>query len=91
MSSTAASPSIEQQLQEQWNDALGRLRNKHWFQSDWDIASFAIFFAFIGLILVLIILVLIRCFCCCCCDCDSQVDRRKYKQKVGVENLGMEP
>ncbi|XP_068099589.1 small integral membrane protein 22 [Hyperolius riggenbachi] len=88
MSTTA---SINQQLQDQWNDLYGRLTSKQFFQSDWDIAAFSIFFAFIGLILVLIILVLIRCFCCCCCDCDSHVDKRKYTQKVGVDNMALEP
>ncbi|CAJ0954732.1 unnamed protein product [Ranitomeya imitator] len=69
------SNNIGQQLENQWNDVLGRLATKQLFQSDWDIAAFAIFFTFIGLILLLILLVLIRCCCCCCCDCDSQVDK----------------
>lgn len=89
MSNTTAN--IGQQLQNQWNDILGRITSKQFFQSDWDIAAFAVFFTFIGLILVLVALVLIRCFCCCCCDCDSKVDKRKYTQKVGVDNLAMEP
>ncbi|XP_040212263.1 small integral membrane protein 22 [Rana temporaria] len=91
MSNATATSSIEQQLQSQWNDILGRITSKQFFQSDWDIAAFAVFFTFIGLILVLVALVLIRCFCCCCCDCDSQVNRRKYTKKVGVDNLAMEP
>ncbi|KAM4024606.1 small integral membrane protein 22 [Anomaloglossus baeobatrachus] len=86
-----SSNNIGQQLEDQWNDVLGRLATKQMFQSNWDIAAFAIFFVFIGLILLLILLVLIRCCCCCCCDCDSPVDKRKYKQKVGVDNLAMEP
>uniref|UniRef100_W5KTJ9 Uncharacterized protein n=1 Tax=Astyanax mexicanus TaxID=7994 RepID=W5KTJ9_ASTMX len=45
-----------------------RLKSKQLFQSDWDIASFAIFFIFIGMVLLLVVLVIIRCCCCCCCD-----------------------
>ncbi|XP_018414095.1 PREDICTED: small integral membrane protein 22 [Nanorana parkeri] len=91
MSNSSTAASIEDQLKDQWNDVLGRISSKQFFQSDWDIAAFVIFFAFIGLILLLCVLVLIRCCCCCCCDCDSQVDKRKYTQKVGVDNLAMEP
>ncbi|KAM4698153.1 small integral membrane protein 22 [Rhinophrynus dorsalis] len=79
------------QLESQWNDILGRVASKQMFQSDWDIAAFVVFFVFIGLILLLVLLVLIRCCCCCCCDCDSPVNKKHYKQKVGVDNMGMEP
>ncbi|XP_066432814.1 small integral membrane protein 22 [Eleutherodactylus coqui] len=82
---------IGQQLENQWNDAVKRLANKQWFETDWDVAAFVIFFTFIGLVLLLILLVLIRCFCCCCCDCESQVGKRRYKHKVGVDNLALEP
>ncbi|CAH2307893.1 Hypothetical predicted protein [Pelobates cultripes] len=82
--------SIQQQFQDQWNDVLGKIASKQIFQSDWDIAAFVIFFTFIGLILFLIVLVLIRCFCCCCCDCDSTGNKKHYKQKIGVDNHGME-
>ncbi|XP_075422295.1 small integral membrane protein 22 [Ascaphus truei] len=86
-----SSSDLGTQLKDQWNDVLGRLATKQMFQSNWDIAAFVVFFTFIGLILLLILLVLIRCFCCCCCDCDSPVKKKHYKQKVGVDNLGMEP
>ncbi|XP_027027700.1 small integral membrane protein 22 [Tachysurus vachellii] len=77
---------LQQQFQNQVNDVFTRLENKQMFQSDWDIASFAIFFIFIGMVLLLIILVLIRC-CCCCCLCDEKPRRHK----VGIENMGLEP
>ncbi|KAJ0000676.1 hypothetical protein NQD34_005696, partial [Periophthalmus magnuspinnatus] len=54
-----------------FNDVLSRFQSKEFFQSDWDIASFAVFFIFIGMVLLLFILVLIRCCCCCCCDEDK--------------------
>uniref|UniRef100_A0A665U0J2 Uncharacterized protein n=1 Tax=Echeneis naucrates TaxID=173247 RepID=A0A665U0J2_ECHNA len=57
----------QQEFEEQFNDVVSRLQSKQLFQSDWDIASFAVFFIFIGMVLLLFILVLIRC-CCCCCD-----------------------
>uniref|UniRef100_A0A3Q3INS6 Small integral membrane protein 22 n=1 Tax=Monopterus albus TaxID=43700 RepID=A0A3Q3INS6_MONAL len=57
-----------QEFEDQFNDVVSRLQSKQMFQSDWDIASFAIFFIFIGMVLLLLILVLIRCCCCCCCD-----------------------
>lgn len=39
---------LQQEFQNQVNDVFTRLQNKQMFQSDWDIASFAIFFIFIG-------------------------------------------
>ncbi|KAJ8374151.1 hypothetical protein SKAU_G00047310 [Synaphobranchus kaupii] len=77
---------IEEELKDQLQDVLSRLQSKNFFQSDWDIASFAIFFIFIGMVLFFIVLVLIRCCCCCCCE--SEKPRR---MKVGIENLAMEP
>uniref|UniRef100_A0A8D0GLM7 Small integral membrane protein 22 n=1 Tax=Sphenodon punctatus TaxID=8508 RepID=A0A8D0GLM7_SPHPU len=65
-------------LSDQVNDALSRLATKQMFQSDWDIAAFAIFFIFIGMVLLLVLLALIRC-CCCCCDCDSPGSHKKVK------------
>uniref|UniRef100_A0A3Q3W7I1 Uncharacterized protein n=1 Tax=Mola mola TaxID=94237 RepID=A0A3Q3W7I1_MOLML len=59
---------LVEDLEAQFNDVVSRLTSKQFFQSDWDIASFAVFFTFIGMILLLIILVLIRCCCCCCCE-----------------------
>ncbi|XP_020781572.1 small integral membrane protein 22 [Boleophthalmus pectinirostris] len=77
---------LEQQVQEQFNDVLSRFQSKEFFQSDWDIASFAVFFIFIGMVLLLFILVLIRCCCCCCCD-----DDKPRRHKVGIENMALEP
>ncbi|XP_014329278.1 small integral membrane protein 22 [Xiphophorus maculatus] len=79
---------IQQEFQDQFNDVVSRLQSKQMFQSDWDIASFAIFFIFIGVVLTLVLLVLIRCCCCCCGCCDDEKPRRR---KVGIENYGMEP
>ncbi|XP_027879818.1 small integral membrane protein 22 [Xiphophorus couchianus] len=79
---------IQQEFQDQFNDVVSRLQSKQMFQSDWDIASFAIFFIFIGVVLTLVLLVLIRCCCCCCNCCDDEKPRRR---KVGIENYGMEP
>uniref|UniRef100_A0AAY4CDY2 Small integral membrane protein 22 n=1 Tax=Denticeps clupeoides TaxID=299321 RepID=A0AAY4CDY2_9TELE len=63
-----ASNSVADDFQKQIADVVSRLESKQMFQSDWDIASFALFFIFIGTVLLLVILVLIRCCCCCCCD-----------------------
>ncbi|CAL9703639.1 unnamed protein product [Knipowitschia caucasica] len=75
---------MDPKVLDQFNDALGRLKAKEFFQSDWDIASCAVFFIFIGMVLLLFILVLIR--CCCCCD-----DKGPRGHKVGFENMAMEP
>lgn len=40
--------SFGDELENQINDALSKLASKNPFQSDWDIAAFAIFFIFIG-------------------------------------------
>ncbi|XP_016385078.1 small integral membrane protein 22-like [Sinocyclocheilus rhinocerous] len=75
---------IQLDFENQFNDVVSRLQSKKMFQSDWDIASFAVFFIFIGMVLLLVILVLIRCCCCCCCD------EKPRRQKVGIDNMGME-
>ncbi|XP_069031717.1 small integral membrane protein 22 [Embiotoca jacksoni] len=77
---------IQQDFENQFNDVVSRLQSKQFFQSDWDIASFAVFFIFIGVILLLVILILIRCCCCCCCD-----EVKHQRGKVGVENMALEP
>ncbi|XP_072225845.1 small integral membrane protein 22 [Leuresthes tenuis] len=77
---------IQQNFEDQFNDVVSRLGSKQLFQSDWDIASFAVFFIFIGMVLLLVILVLIRCCCCCCCD-----DEKLRRRKVGIENMALEP
>ncbi|XP_008413451.1 small integral membrane protein 22 [Poecilia reticulata] len=81
-----AQKNIQQEFEDQFNDVVSRLQSKQMFQSDWDIASFAIFFIFIGVVLTLVLLVLIRCCCCGCCD-----DEKPRRRKVGIENYGMEP
>ncbi|CAK6969651.1 small integral membrane protein 22 [Scomber scombrus] len=81
-----AQRNIQQEFQDQFDDVVSRLQSKHFFQSDWDIASFAIFFIFIGMVLLLVILVLIRCCCCCCCEGD-----KPRRRKVGIDNMALEP
>ncbi|KAM6966561.1 small integral membrane protein 22 [Tautogolabrus adspersus] len=73
-------------IEDQFKDVVSRLQSKEFFQSDWDIASFAVFFIFIGMVLLLVILVLIRCCCCCCCD-----NEKPRRRKVGIENVALEP
>ncbi|XP_028843745.1 small integral membrane protein 22 [Denticeps clupeoides] len=80
-----ASNSVADDFQKQIADVVSRLESKQMFQSDWDIASFALFFIFIGTVLLLVILVLIRCCCCCCCDEEPR------RHKVGIENMALEP
>ncbi|XP_044301575.1 small integral membrane protein 22 [Varanus komodoensis] len=80
-----------QDLSDQINDALSRLESKEMFQTPWDIAAFAIFFTFIGVVLLMALLVLIQCFCCCC-DCNSSPSYEKVpRRKVGIDNKGLEP
>ncbi|XP_068193817.1 small integral membrane protein 22 [Antennarius striatus] len=71
------------QFEEQAKEVVSRLQSKQLFQSDWDIASFVMFFIFIGTVLLLVVLVLIR---CCCCGCWNEKPR-----KIGIDNFGMEP
>ncbi|KAK5884269.1 hypothetical protein CesoFtcFv8_018108 [Champsocephalus esox] len=79
---------LQQDLEEQWGQVVSRLQGEL-FQSDWDIASFTVFFIFIGLVLLLVLLVLIRCCCCCCCCCDDNEKPRRHK--VGIENMALQP
>ncbi|XP_054463891.1 small integral membrane protein 22 isoform X2 [Anoplopoma fimbria] len=74
---------LQQELEYQFSHVVSR---QQFFQSDWDIASFAVFFIFIGMVLLLVILVLIRCCCCCCCE-----DEMPRRRKVGIENMALEP
>ena len=39
---------LQEEFQEQFSDVLSRLTSHHFFQSDWDVAAFAVFFIFIG-------------------------------------------
>lgn len=39
---------LKDEFEEQFKDVVTRLQSKDLFQSDWDIASFAVFFIFIG-------------------------------------------
>ncbi|KAF3704810.1 Small integral membrane protein 22 [Channa argus] len=77
---------VKQEFEDQFSDVVSRLQSKQFFQSDWDIASFAVFFIFIGMVVLLFILVLIRCFCCCYCD-----DEKPRRKKIGIENVALEP
>ncbi|XP_034074132.1 small integral membrane protein 22 isoform X5 [Gymnodraco acuticeps] len=77
---------LQQDLEDQWGQVVSRLQGKV-FQSDWDIASFTVFFIFIGMVLLLVLLVLIRCCCCCCCSDDEKPRRHK----VGIENMALQP
>ncbi|XP_060945343.1 small integral membrane protein 22 [Limanda limanda] len=77
---------LQEEFEAQFNDVVSRLQSKQLFQSDWDIASFAVFFIFIGMILLLVLLVIIRCCCCCCCD-----DHKPRGRKVGIENMALDP
>uniref|UniRef100_A0A673BBI9 Uncharacterized protein n=1 Tax=Sphaeramia orbicularis TaxID=375764 RepID=A0A673BBI9_9TELE len=43
-----ADSNLQQEFEDQFNDVVSRLQSKQLFQSDWDIASFAIFFIFIA-------------------------------------------
>uniref|UniRef100_A0A7M4G099 Uncharacterized protein n=1 Tax=Crocodylus porosus TaxID=8502 RepID=A0A7M4G099_CROPO len=69
-----------------WRQFLRRLASKNPFQSDWDIAAFAIFFIFIGKcgakLAVLNMLVDTHTSSCC---------TPILRSKVGIDNLGMEP
>uniref|UniRef100_A0A3B5R817 Small integral membrane protein 22 n=1 Tax=Xiphophorus maculatus TaxID=8083 RepID=A0A3B5R817_XIPMA len=78
---------IQQEFQDQFNDVVSRLQSKQMFQSDWDIASFAIFFIFIGVVLTLVLLVLIRCCCCCCGCCDDEKVRTLRLKSTAVMSL----
>lgn len=39
---------LAQDFQNQFKDVVSRFQSKQFFQSDWDVVSFAIFFIFIG-------------------------------------------
>lgn len=85
-----ADQDVGAQIEAQFNDVVRRLQSKQLFQSDWDIATFAIFFIFIGAVLFLILLVVVRfLWGCCCCCCPSS--KKPSKRKVGVDNLALEP
>ncbi|XP_072337834.1 small integral membrane protein 22 [Scyliorhinus torazame] len=84
-----ADQDLGSQLEAQFNDVVRRLQSKQLFQSNWDIATFAIFFIFIGAVLALILLVLIRCCWGCCFS--SSPSKKHGKHKVGVDNLALEP
>lgn len=48
ISTTMSSRDLQDEFEDQFNDVVTRLQSKNLFQSDWDIASFAVFFIFIG-------------------------------------------
>ncbi|XP_078273623.1 small integral membrane protein 22 [Rhinoraja longicauda] len=82
-----ADQDVGTQIEAQFNDVVRRLQSKQLFQSNWDIATFAIFFIFIGAVLFLVLLVVVR-FCWGCC-CSSS--KKPSKHKVGVDNPALEP
>lgn len=43
-----ATKNLAEDFQNQFNDVVSRFQTKQFFQSDWDIVSFAVFFIFIG-------------------------------------------
>ncbi|XP_051877920.1 small integral membrane protein 22 [Pristis pectinata] len=82
-----ADQDVGSQIEAQFYDAVRRLQSKQLFQSTWDIATFAIFFIFIGAVLFLVLLVVVRIFWGCCCSSS----KKPSKRKVGVDNLALEP
>ncbi|XP_030432963.1 small integral membrane protein 22 [Gopherus evgoodei] len=81
---------LGEEFSNQINDVLSRLATNQMFQSDWDIAAFAIFFIFIGTVLLMVLLALIHCCCCCCCDTRGS-HKKVPRKKVGIDNKAMEP
>ncbi|XP_072464289.1 small integral membrane protein 22 [Notamacropus eugenii] len=84
-------PSIREvgsELQETAQELLSRLKSRHLFQSEWDIAAFVVFLTFIGTVLLLTLLVFLHYCCCCCCRRSSSPPKRRPK---GVDNLALEP
>lgn len=43
-----ATKDLAEDFQNQFNDVVSRFQTKQFFQSEWDIVSFAVFFIFIG-------------------------------------------
>ncbi|XP_027695473.1 small integral membrane protein 22 [Vombatus ursinus] len=81
-----SSRDVGSELQETAQELLSRLKSRHLFQSEWDIAAFVVFLTFVGTVLVLTLLVFLHC-CCCCCNSSSPPKRRPK----GVDNLALEP
>ncbi|KAF7652150.1 hypothetical protein LDENG_00100870 [Lucifuga dentata] len=75
---------LAEELNAQVSEVVSRLQSKQLFQTDWDIASFAVFFIFVGMVVMLTILVIIRCCCCCCCD------EKPRRHKAGIENMALD-
>lgn len=75
------------ELENEIENFLSRLARKTFFETEWDIAAFAIFLIFVGTVLLLLLLALTH----CCCDCDSPKRRKIPRSKVGIDNLAMEP
>ncbi|XP_069762733.1 small integral membrane protein 22 [Narcine bancroftii] len=82
-----ANQDVGVQIEAQFNDIVRRLQSKDLFQSNWDIATFAIFFIFIGAVLFLTLLVVVRCVWGCCCSSP----RKTPKHKIGIDNEALEP
>lgn len=76
-----------EELKQELQEVLGRLRSRQLFQSEWDIAAFVVFLTFVGTVVLLLLLVVVHCCCCCCCTSPRP---RKEKPK-GVDNFALEP
>ena len=51
---------LQEEFQDQFNDVVSRLKSQNFFQSDWDIAAFAVFFIFIGQLQSCLVTVLLQ-------------------------------
>uniref|UniRef100_A0A8C5A2V6 Uncharacterized protein n=1 Tax=Gadus morhua TaxID=8049 RepID=A0A8C5A2V6_GADMO len=77
---------LQEEFQDQFNDVVSRLESHQFFQSDWDIASFAVFFIFIVIHL--------------CVNAMADFDQKHSpheafesqprRRKVGIENMGLD-
>ncbi|XP_031217321.1 small integral membrane protein 22 isoform X2 [Mastomys coucha] len=79
---------LKQELEATAEEVLGRLKSRQLFQSEWDIAAFAVFLTFVGTVVLLLLLVVVHCCCCCCCSTSPRPRKEKPK---GVDNLALEP
>ncbi|XP_076434055.1 small integral membrane protein 22 isoform X1 [Peromyscus maniculatus bairdii] len=88
---------LGQELEATAQEVLGRLKSHQLFQSEWDVAAFAVFLVFVGTVVLLLLLVVVHCCCCCCSPSPrprkvspGKVSPGKEKPK-GVDNLALEP
>lgn len=78
---------LGQELEATAQEVLGRLKSHQLFQSEWDVAAFAVFLVFVGTVVLLLLLVVVHCCCCCC----SPSPRPRKEKPKGVDNLALEP